>query len=127
MSDTFQAVIAYRMNKTEERLNLIEDVLRQLNKDMAEVLQDLKGWKTTTCIGHVERMETPEPIDPVFIGSGNVRKPEVVRRKWAEWKRLTLKGKTPSQIARMFKCNHTSVCNAISRNFEPAWLKKGKR
>jgi len=127
MTDTFEAVIAYRMNKAEERLNLIEGVLHQLSKDMAQIMQDMKDWKTTTCIGEVVKTEAPDPIDLSLLDTATTRKTDVVKRRWSEWKRLTLEGKTPSQIARLYKCHHTAVTNAASRNFEPAWLKKGKR
>lgn len=127
MTDTFEAVIAYRMNKAEERLRLIEEVLQHLNRDMAQVLQDMKDWKTTTCIGEIVRTEAPEPVDLELMDTATTRKVDVVKRRWAEWKRLTMQGRTPSQIARLYKCHHTAVTNAISRNFEPAWLKKGMK
>lgn len=127
MNDTFQAVIAYRMNKAEERMKLIEEVTRQLSKDVAQIVQDMKDWKVSTAIGEVVRAEAPDPIDLKLLDTATVRKTDVVKRRWSEWKRLTLEGKTPTQIARLYKCHHTAVCNAINRNFEPAWLKKGKR
>lgn len=127
MSDTFQAVIAYRMNKAEERMKLLEEVVRQVSKDVAQIMQDMKDWKVSTVIGEVVRTEAPDPIDISLMNTATVRKTSVVKQRWSEWKRLTLEGKTPCQIARIFKCHHTAVTNAMKRNFEPAWLQKGKR
>lgn len=127
MNDTFQAVIAYRMNKAEERMKLLEEVVRQASKDVAQIMQDMKDWKVSTVIGEVVRTEAPDPIDISLMNTATVRKTDVVKQRWSEWKRLTLEGKTPCQIARIFKCHHTAVTNAMKRNFEPAWLQKGKR
>lgn len=127
MSETFEAIIAYRMNKAEERIGLIEDVMRQVSKDVAQIMQDMKDWKVATCVGEIVRTEAPDPIDIRLLDTATVRKTDVVKQRWSQWKRLTLEGKTPSQIARLYKCHHTAVMNAISKNFEPAWLKKGKR
>ena len=127
MNDTFQAVIAYRMNKAEERLKTLEAVLSQLGKDIAEIKHNIKDWKVVPFVGEIERVEAPKPIDPFILETAKLRKPDVVKKRWAELKRMTLEGKTPSQIARQFKCHHTAVLNAINRNFEPAWLRKGRQ
>lgn len=127
MNETFQSVIAYRMNSVEERMRILEDVIRNISKTVSELRQDMKDWKVSPCIGEIVRTEAPEPVDPDILETITMRSPSVVKKRWAEWKRLTLQGKTPSQISRMYKCHHTAVTNAIARNFEPAWLKKGKR
>lgn len=127
MKDTFKAIIAYRMNKVEERIGLLEEVTRQLSKDMAQISQDMKDWRVDTCVGEIVRTEAPDPIDLRMLDTATVRKTDVVKQRWAQWKRLTLEGKTPCQIARIYKCHHTAVSNAMKRNFEPAWLQKGKR
>lgn len=119
MNNAFQITTAYRIEQLEKRLASLEASLSLLGQRVTSID---KVTDTLVKNKNIKIEVTERPVIEVskdLLEDRASRKKEIVEKRWEIWEKLDRAGVCPTEVAKAFKCDHSSVIYAKKNGFKP--------
>jgi len=116
------AATIHRVKMCEDRIREFEQMVTTLTAQMAHNRAELASKGLASLVmGTTTPLDIPKELVPTYgkyRARGN-RKYDVVKKRWAIWKAQYNSGLSLTNIAKAWGCHHTTILNAVNRNFTP--------
>jgi len=116
------AATIHRVKMCEDKIREFEQMVTTLTAQMAHNRAELASKGLATLVmGTTTPLDIPKELVPTYgkyRARGN-RKYDVVKKRWAIWKAQYNSGLSLTNIAKAWGCHHTTILNAVNRNFTP--------
>jgi len=116
------AATIHRVKMCEDRIREFEQMVTTLTAQMAHNRAELASKGLANLVmGTTTPLDIPKELVPTYgkyRARGN-RKYDVVKKRWAIWKAQYNSGLSLTNIAKAWGCHHTTILNAVNRNFTP--------
>jgi hypothetical protein len=116
------AATIHRVKMCEDKIREFEQMVSTLTSQMAQNRTEMASKEAGNIVlGVTTPLDIPKELVVTYgkyRARGN-RKYDVVKKRWAIWKAQYNSGLSLTNIAKAWGCHHTTILNAVNRNFTP--------